>query len=142
MAAAARRAEPRRADDVEAEVALAAHGRLAGVQAHPHPDVDPVGPVVLGVGALRLDRCRDGVAGTGKGEEEGIALRVDLDASEGREAFPHQPPVLGEDVVVTLAEPLQERGRAFDVAEDERDRAAREAGHASQYAGRMASSGA
>ena len=78
------------------EVALAAHGRLAGVQAHAHADVDAARPVVLGVGALRLDGCRDGVAGAGKGEEEGVALRVDLDAAERREVLPHQPAVLGE----------------------------------------------
>ena len=39
LAAVAGRADPRRAHDVEPDVALVADRRLAGVQAHPHADV-------------------------------------------------------------------------------------------------------
>ena len=93
MAAAPGRAEPRRAHDVEPQVALAAERRLAGVQAHPDADVGAVGPVVLRVRALRLDGCGDRVAGAREGEEERVALRVDLDAAVLREALAHQPAV-------------------------------------------------
>ena len=106
MAAAPGRAEPGGAYDVEAEVALAAESGLAGVQAHPDADVDAVGPVVCGVRALRLDGRGDRVAGAWKREEEGIALRVDLDAAVLREVLAHQPPVVGDDTVVAVPECL------------------------------------
>ncbi len=130
MAALAGGAEPRRSHDVEPEIPLAADGRLARVQAHPHPDDRAVRPLVGGVGALRLDRGRDSVAGAGEGEEERVALRVDLDAPALAEPLAHQPAVVAEDALVPLAEELQERRRALDVAEDEGDGAARKGWHA------------
>ena len=130
VAAVPRGAEPGGADDVEAEVPLAADRRLAGVQPHPHEDGAAVRPVVRGVGALHLDGRLDRVAGAREGEEERVALRVDLDAAALGERVAHQPAVVGEDAVVALAELLQQRRRALDVAEDEGDGAARERGHA------------
>ena len=81
MAAASGGAEPRRTHDVEPQVSLAAESRLPGMEAHPDADVDAVGPLVAGVRALRLDGRGDCVAGTWKGEEERVSLRVDLDAA-------------------------------------------------------------
>ncbi len=130
VAALPRGAEPRRADDVETEVALAADGRLAGVQPHPDEDGAALRPVVSGVGALHLHRGLDRVAGAREGEEERVPLRVDLDAAALGERVAHQPTVVGEDAVVAVTELLQERRRALDVAEDERDGAAREGSHA------------
>jgi hypothetical protein len=53
------------------------------VQAHAHPDVDPAGPLLLGKGALRSDRPGNCVTRAREGEEERVALRVDL-LSAGR----------------------------------------------------------
>ena len=78
MAAAPGGAKPGRADDVEPQVALLAERRLARVQAHPHADRGVLGPRVLCVRALRLDGRRDRVASAGEGEEERVALGVDL----------------------------------------------------------------
>ena len=140
MAAGPARAEPGGANDVEPRVALAADGRLAGVQAHADAHVDAARPLVRGVRALRLDRCRDRVAGARKGEEERVALGVDLDPAERREVLAHQPAVLVEQLAVAVAELLQQQRRALDVAEDERDGPAGERGHAPQCDGCMASS--
>ena len=59
LAAVARRADARRADDVEAEVALVADGRLAGVQAHPHPHLGPLRPGVRTESPLSRNRAGD-----------------------------------------------------------------------------------
>ena len=131
MAAAAGAAQPGGTDDVEPEVALLPHGRLAGVQPDPHPHLGPVGPVVGDVRALHLGRCRDGVACADEREEERVALRVDLDAVVGGEGVADKPSMVGEDGRVTVAELLQQRGRSLDVRERERHRAAGQLGHGS-----------
>ena len=59
----ARRADPGCADDVEAEVPLLADGRLAGVQAHPHPHDRAVGPLVRFERALGCDGGTNGTGG-------------------------------------------------------------------------------
>jgi hypothetical protein len=51
--------------------------------------------------------------------EEGVALRVDLDAAVLGEPLAHQSPVCGQDLVEALAELLQERSRPLDITEDE-----------------------
>ena len=96
VAAASGRAEPGRPHDVEPQISLAAESGLPGVQAHPHANVDAVGPLVLGMRALCLDRRRDRVPGAREGEEERVALCVDLDAAVLRESLAHQLPVRGE----------------------------------------------
>ena len=59
----------------------------------------------------------------GEGDEERVALRVDLDAAAGAEGGAQDAPVLGERVGVALgAERVQELRRALDVGEEERHR--------------------
>jgi hypothetical protein len=76
------------------------------VEAHPNADALAGGPRVVGVRALYFDGSRDGVACAGEGIEERIALRIDLDTASGSEALANEPPVLGKDVRVALAETL------------------------------------
>ena len=66
LAAVARRADARRADDVEPEIALFADRRLARVQAHPHAHLLPSRPLVGRERALGGDRPGDGVPARGK----------------------------------------------------------------------------
>jgi hypothetical protein len=57
-----------------------------------------------------------------EGEEKGVALGVDLNASLCRAGRTHDPPVLGERFVVGLVSDLLEKlGRAFDIGEEEGD---------------------
>ena len=129
MAAPPGRAEPGRTYDVEPQVTLLAKRGLARVQAHPHADRGVLGPRVLGVRALRLDGRRDGVASAGEGEEERVALRVDLGPVVAGERLAHEPPVIREHAAVAVAELLEQPRGAFDVAEDEGHRARREPAH-------------
>ena len=124
-------AEPGGLDDVEPEVALGSHRRLAGVQADPHPDGHALGPRSQAVRPLDLDRSEDGVARAREREEERVTLSVDLDAALGAEATADDGAMPFEHVRVPLAEPPQQvRGR-LDVREGERDRAAGQRGLAS-----------
>jgi hypothetical protein len=52
-----------------AEVPLATQPRLAGVQAHPHVDLDALRPTMLRQFPLRLDRCGDRIFRTSKRDE-------------------------------------------------------------------------
>ena len=64
---------------IQANVAFAGRVGLTGVQTHAHAHGHSLGPGMRGQGTLGIYCCcRDGIAGTSKGYEEGIALRIDL----------------------------------------------------------------
>ena len=115
------RADPGGTVDVEADVALVGDDGVAGVDADPDADrglrrsLDSLG-------------CRDGVVGPTEGDEERVALRVDLDAVVRRRSRA-DPPVLGQQVGVVLAVFVEQTCRALDVGEQEGDRAGREIAH-------------
>ena len=116
----------RAAVHVEANVAVADPGAAAGEDAHADADLSPAGPAVLGERALRPCGRTDGVAGSGEGDEEGIALRVDFVASRLGDRLAQQPVVVGQHLGVTrLSELVQEPRRALDVGEEKGDGSAR-----------------
>jgi len=105
-------------------------GRLAGVNAHPDPDRRSGRPLVACQRPLNFQRAQDGLPRTRERHEEGVALRVYLVAVMAGNGRADQAPVLGENLCVTLPQRLHQPGRALDIAEQERDRPARKAGHA------------
>src|SRR5262249_13784407 len=120
-----RRRDARRADDIEAEIALLSDLRLARMEPHPHLHLFAFRPLVVVQRTLRVDRGRHGVARPREREEERGALGVDLGAAARAEGLAHEVPVVARDAPVALVpELLQEPGRALDVGEDERDGAA------------------
>ena len=135
-ASSPRRAPARRAaseqmraarDDVETEVALVAERRLAGVDAHAHPQADAVRPRR----ASASPRCPVAAAATAFARprehgEERVALAVHLAPARCGEGLAHDPVVLREDAAPPVAELLQQPRRALDVGEEEGDGAARE----------------
>ena len=112
--------------DADPDVALLADLRLARMQTHADEELDIVGPRMRRQIALRVGGRRDGVLRAAEGDEEGVALGVDLVSTMGRERRSQDPLVLCEHASVLLPEPLQEGRRAFDVGEQEGDSAARE----------------
>ena len=127
--------DPRRAVDVDPDVALVRHDRLAGVDAHAHAD------------RARLERVAR-VGGRGHGvrcarerDEERVALRVDLDAVVSRERISQGAAVLGEELGVAGSVLLEKPRRALDVGEQERDGAGRKLGPGHDRAVRSRSSG-
>jgi hypothetical protein len=104
---------------VHAHVPLGRHLRLTGVDAHAH------GQRERGLCLLRRgDRggCRR------EGDEEGVALRIHLDAPVPLAGRAQDAAVLGQQVGVALAVLLQQPRRALDVGEEEGDGAGGELG--------------
>ncbi len=79
---------------------------------------------------LPLARGGQSLRGPREGDEEGIALGVDLDPPVAHERLAQHAAVVGEEVGVGGAELVQETSRALDVGEEERDGAGREITHA------------
>ena len=98
LPAVPRSRDPCRTVDVHAHVALVGSNRLTRVDSHSHP-YRP-----LTQRALRVERSRGRVCRTGKGDEERVALGVDLDTIVGGERFSQDPAVLGEDVRIPVTE--------------------------------------
>jgi hypothetical protein len=102
LAAVTSGAYSRRPMHGEAGVAAVARDRLARVQAHPHLDLDPVGPGVRKEGELSLDGGEKRVARAREGNEERVALGVHLIATVGDERSAQQTLVVGQNGAVAF----------------------------------------
>src|SRR2546423_15102458 len=109
--------------DVDPDVALVGYEWLAGMDPHAH--AKRVGRERK----LSVPRRSERVARPRKGEEERVALRVDLDAPVSSERRTERASVGCERLGVPVAKLLQLPRRPFDVREEERDGAARKSGH-------------
>src|SRR5688572_2934863 len=113
--------DARRAVDVAPDVPLLGKMRGAGMNAHAHRDREL---------RLRLGRSLDRAWRRRERDEEGIALRVHLDAAVTSERIPKYTPVLGERGGVPLGtELVQELRRTLDIGEEERHGAGGEGPH-------------
>ena len=119
------RADPCRADHVEADVPLVADRRLARVEAHADTHLGALRPGVAREGPLTLDCDTHGVARARERVEERVALGVDLAPIGLPEDLAQEPPVVRHDLAVVVAEPLEEACRALDVGEQKGDGPAR-----------------
>ena len=91
----------------------------------PDTHVGAIRPGMGGERALDGDSRRDGVGGAAEGDEEGVALCVDLLTPMPGERFAQQPLLVGEQFAVAGAAKLfQQAGGALDVREQEGDGAA------------------
>ncbi len=115
--------DPRRAVNLEPDIALVGDGGLAGVDPHPHAD---------------RAACKRGLPVTCRGErvgspresdEERVALRVDLESIMRRERVTQHPPMHGESVRVPVSELAQQASRPLDIREEERDSPGRQLAH-------------
>src|SRR5205085_10289609 len=89
-------------------------------------ELDALGPLGRLQRPLALDSREHGVLRVAEDEEDGVALRAELLAAGGPGRLAEEPLVLGEDLGVAVLEAPQERRRALDVGEEERDGAGRE----------------
>ena len=92
------------------------------MQAHPHPHRP------ARERALRLSGRRHRVGRTRKGDEERVALRVDLDPVVPPPRLPQRAAVLGKHLRIPVAQLLEQPRRPLDVGEEERHRPGRELG--------------
>jgi len=79
----------------EADVALLADRWLASVNAHAHAELCALGPALLRKAVLGFDGRGDRVRRAWKGDEEGVALRVDLPSTVLVECLPQDSLVVG-----------------------------------------------
>ncbi len=129
LAAVPGRADPCSTMYGEPRVATLRRDRLTRVQPHAHLDLGPVGPRMRQQRELALHRREHCLPSAGEGDEEGIALRVDLVTAVGCEGGSQQPLMVGKQFGVALAELLDQARRTLDVREQKRDRAARQLRH-------------
>ena len=110
--------------DVSPDVLGRIEQRRPGVQAHPHPHA------AVRQRRLRLPRCSSTGHRLLEGDEERVALVVDLIAAVPAEDLAQDTAVLAQRLSVGLrAELVQKPGRLLDVAEQKRDRSGRKLGH-------------
>jgi hypothetical protein len=89
------------------------------VDADPDAQRDPFGPGVLGEGSLCRDGRVDGLPRPVEGDEERVAVGVELASPAGGPGVAQQPLVVSHDCRVAVAQRAQERRRALDVREEE-----------------------
>src|SRR6266851_9570283 len=116
--------------DIQAHIAFGGEFRLARVQAHADTYRHTCWPDVAGESPLGGHSRREGIGGTSKGDEEGIALRVDLVPVILVERRAQQVPRLHQQAGVAVAHLLEEVRGSLDIAEEQRDRSRRELTHA------------
>ena len=106
--------DPGRTVNVGSDIALGCQMRRSGVEADAHADRARSQRLeCLGCRRQRARRSREG-------DEEGVALGVDLDTAVVRERRTEDAAVLGERVGICLRTQLvKEPGRALDVGEEE-----------------------
>src|SRR5215211_692208 len=92
----------------ETHVPLAGSGRLARVDAHAHPELDTLRPRVRSQPALAGDRRCDRVLCPPEGDEERIALAVDLVPAVLLERLAQDALVLSEGIRIALAQLLEQ----------------------------------
>ena len=101
-------ANPRTADDVEADIALGGARRLAGVEPHPHADGRVFRPGMRGERPLGLDGSLECLSCSFEGDKKGVALCIDLAAIIGDESGAQQGPVLCLQRGVAITEPMEQ----------------------------------
>ena len=123
LAAVPYRGHPGGAMDIQADQAVSGLRRLAGVDAHPHPDVLPAGPGVSLQGLLHVDGCGHAGARRGKHGEQPVSLSVHLPAAVSGQARPDERTIIGEYLrVEAFSQAPQQSGRALDIGEEKRER--------------------
>ena len=114
--------DPRRPMHVEPHVSLVGPERLTRVQPHPHPHR------ATRKRDLRLRGGRHCIGRTRESDEEGVALRVDLDPLVPLPSVAQSTAVLGKHLRIPVAQLLEQPRRPLDVGEEERHRPGRKLG--------------
>ncbi len=128
--------DPRGAVHIEPHVVAGHHARLARVEPDPDPHRHAVRPALRAHRPLDRDGRDDCALCLGEDGEDRIALRADLDPTRRLEFRPDNGAMALQDLGVPVAEPLQQTGGAFDVAEEERQGAVGKVAHRRQVSGR------
>ena len=129
LSAVASRTDAGRAVNRKANQARLRGRGLAGVQPHAHAKHQSVWPRMRSKCPLGGDYRPDRIFRTTEGDEEGIALAVQLLTAPLPKRGPQQPVVIGKQRPVAAAQFLQQPSRPLDVREEEGDRPTRQLRH-------------
>ena len=129
LPAVARLADARRPVDVDADVAVLVDRRRAVWIPIRTRTGASSGQSWARSAPLGRDRGAHGLGGVLEDGEQLVSVRVDLVAALLLGRRPDQPAHVREGATVGVPEPLDEAGRAFDVAEEEADLARRQVRH-------------
>src|SRR2546423_3717460 len=113
--------------DIEPEVLVSDQRGFAGMQTNAHSNRRILGPRMFREHRLNSSCAGASLQGTPKHNEEGVALRPQLQAAVRAERLSLDGMVREQDVRITIAEFLNQLCRSLDIAEKERDRASRQA---------------
>ncbi len=128
-------AVPGRADscgpvDISTRVAIASDDRFAGMQAHSHPQHNPLWPGMPRQCPLSLDCGQDRVLRALEDEEEAFPLVLIYVSARYLNDFPDQSPVICKHLLPSsIAQVLGQTCRSLDIGEEECNGAGREAAH-------------
>jgi len=120
----------------QADVVVADDGCRAGVDAHPDPDLEAFRPSLAGERVLAGGGRAHGPCCRGEGGEESVALRAEDGAAVFLDGTRKQLPMPRQQWQVVVGQLLYQPSRAFDIGEEEADRAARQLAHSSGGASR------
>ena len=141
LAAVRRCRDSRRVMHVEADVLVADQRRLARVQTDAHADGAALRPFVRREAALGVGGCAACVERALEDAEERVAFGPQLGAFPALEGLAQDGVVVHLGLDVLVAQLLHELGRALDVGEEKRDRAAGQGRHDADLVSAEPSSG-
>ncbi len=104
--------------DIQPHVAFNRALRFTRMQADAHLYHRILGPRVNGKGTLDVHRRTDGVAGAGKDDEEGVALRIHLLPLPLPESRSQHVPTLLQQSGIVFAHLLQQARGSFYIREE------------------------
>ena len=122
-------ADARTSVDCEARVPAVCRRCLTGVDAHPDLDMRAVRPVTACKSTLSLDRGQHGLVHTREGDEESVALSIDLMAAVVRKSLTEKFVVRRQQVRVRASRLPEKPSGPLDVGEEEGDCTARQVDH-------------
>src|SRR5215469_7203423 len=93
---------------IQTYVALSRALRFTGVQSHAYTNGCPVRPGMAGEAALGCHGCESGIAGTGKSDEESIALGIYLVAAVFEEGGTEQGSGCSQNRGVAITKQLEQ----------------------------------
>ena len=110
-----RRGDARGAVHIDTDIALGSEHRLACVNSHSNSNHAAL------KSALTVTRSIESIACARERDEEGVSLRVHLDARVIREGSPQHTSVRRESMDILVAELVEQTSRPLDVGEEEGD---------------------
>ena len=104
---------------IHTDIAFGGELRFAGMQTHAHAHLHTMWPGVGGETALGGHGSPDGIAGTGKGDEESIPLGIHFVTEIHLEGHAQEAATLHQHLGVIVTQLLEQLCRSLDIGEEQ-----------------------